>query len=131
MSGLVFVINLKDNSLSIRFNEHFTYFKQGETRCTKKPDDFFKQTVLSLFEHMIPKLRLFKSDRLWSKQMTSDVTYFDLNLRKSVFLQDDINRHNILKKMNIFMNHLKAQIKKDFILTSSTYGNKIKLYYVI
>ena len=132
MSSLVFYIDLSNNRFTIHFDKTFTYFKQGETFITKKSDEHFKQTIVSVFEKLIDKLNLTLNHSLWYKQSCDEcITYYNLNLRKSVFLNDYINQHNIKFKTNVIMNHLKAILKKDYILSKFVFGEITKVFFVI
>ena len=121
------------DDLTITFNRKMSVFIRGMMHCTKDMPENTREQCIDLFERMISKLQLTRTDVLWSKTGSNDsVIYSGLRIKLSE-IKDDVLNFNVLKyKMNIFMVHLKSHLKMHYKLIDASYINNItKLTYVI
>ena len=101
----------KDN-LEIRFGKIISVFVRGKTHCSKKIPDDLRDRCIHLFESMISKIKLVKSDILWSKVESNDrVVYSGLKVQLSTINDDVLNFNHLRHKTNTFMVHFKTKLR--------------------
>ena len=122
----------KDN-LEIRFGKIISVFLRGEMHCTRDVPKDLRDRCILLFESMISKLKLGRSDILWSKEIHDNkVVYKGLKIKLSVIDDDPINYNHLKEKINVFVVHLKTIMSMDYKLAHSSYQDNItKLLYVL
>ena len=97
-----------DDDLEIKFNKSMCVFIRGKMKCTKEIPDDLGDRCIHLFESMISKIKLVRSDILWSKEIQDNkVIYNGLKIKLSVIDDDVLNFNHLRHKTNAFMVHFK------------------------
>ena len=108
MYGITFNVDFEAEILEIDFGQ-FAFFHRGETKISQTMDITQQIHLLKRMETKFPMFGWSRSDKLWNRvDEENHFKYYDLKLKKTVFLWDDLNIRDFANKIKSFMTGFKG-----------------------
>ena len=104
MYGISFFVDFEKEVLKIDF-DNFPFFYRGETKMSESMASELQIQLLKILESKFGVFGWCRSDKLWKRVYEENhFKYYDLKLKKSVFLWDTLNKEDFSSKIRYLMN---------------------------